>query len=400
MQEDINEHDLLLAEEEEDKLEAKRRRRLLLLLLLLLLSVLCISALFCRYLMQPAPLPELFPLPVEINYSPHYLFSIYGVDKPVGVALSPQGDRLYVTETGGERLVKSFDSEGDPLDVFAPPRTGAGGRSPVYLDTDSSGRVFVTDRLQNAIFVYDAGGIYLDSILSLDLTLSEYIAKHAGALPPGTTFAYSVFEPEVHFQRPGEAEQLIPAPDPAGWSPLGVRLDGTDRMLLTNILVDHHMVCEIPAEVIMAPSWQEFDPPENTFGAYGQGDGDLLFPNTAVTDSQGRIYVSDGNNGRISAWDGDGRFLFHFGQGTGDGALNLPRGIAIDGRDRLYVVDAVGQDVQVYDVSEPSPVFLFALGSFGLGDGQFNYPNDIAISTNGRLYIADRENHRVQVWSY
>ena len=139
------------AEEEEEK-----RRKLLLLLLLLLMLLFCVGIVFVRYLLQPAPLPELLPLPVNVNPAPHYLFSIYGVESPVGVAISPQGDRIYVTETGGERLVKIFDQDGDPLGSFAPPRTGQfGDRSPVYLATDSTGRVFVTDRAQHAIFVYD-----------------------------------------------------------------------------------------------------------------------------------------------------------------------------------------------------------------------------------------------------
>jgi len=120
----------------------------------------------------------------------------------------------------------------------------------------------------------------------------------------------------------------------------------------------------------------------------------------AVVDSQNRIYVADGNNGRVSAWDAQGRYLFQFGRGSGDGELSLPRGMFIDGRDRLHVVDAVDQNVKVYDVSGQEPIFLYAFGDWGLEDGLFNYPNDIVLDGSGRLYIADRENNRVQVWSY
>ncbi|MEW5958853.1 MAG: hypothetical protein AB1801_14060 [Chloroflexota bacterium] len=372
-------------------------------LLLLLLLLGCICALFGRYIQQPEPLPEMLPLPVEVNYPPHYVFSIYGMDKPVGVTLSPQGDRLYVAETGGERMVKIFDRDGDPLGSFAPPRTRSGERSPVYLATDKTGRVFVTDRLQHAVFVYDREGTYLDTILGPNLTLSEYVSKHAGGdlQPPADTIAYNLFQPDVYYQKLGEFEQTLPAPDPVTWSPLGIRFDGSGKMLLTDVASEgFNVIREFPAEVVLAASWQEFDPPESKFGAYGQGNGQFLFPNAAVADSQGRIYVSDGNNGRISAWDGQEHFRFHFGQGSGDGALSLPRGAAIDGRDRLHVVDAVGQNVKVYDVSGEEPAFLFTFGDWGLGDGQFNYPNDIVLDANGRLYIADRENNRVQVWSY
>ena len=136
------------------------------------------------------------------------------------------------------------------------------------------------------------------------------------------------------------------------------------------------------------------------FGATGEEDGQFLFPNGAIQDAQRPVYVSDGNNGRISVWQADGQFLFNFGRGTGEGALSLPRGLTIDERQRLYVVDAVGQDVKVYDLTGEQPDFLFTFGEFGVEDGQFNYPNAIAVDGTGRLYIADRENNRIQVWTY
>jgi sugar lactone lactonase YvrE len=396
-----NSETLVETREQVEEEKEKRRKRWLLLLLLVLLLLLCgVGALFVRYLLRPAPLPELLPLPVKVNLPPHYLFSIHGVDKPGGVTLSPQGDRIYVAETGGERLIKVFDRDGEPLGSFAPPRTRPGERSPVYLATDSIGRVYVTDRLQHGVFVFDQNGTYLDTILGPALTLSEYIAKHVGGLQPGATFAYSVFESDVYYQKAGEAEQTLPAPNPAAWSPLGVRNDGTDKLLVTDVARGSHAVREFPDSVILGDSWQDFDPPEITFGTYGQDNGQLNFPNAAVPDSQGRVYVSDGNNGRISVWDGQGGFLFHFGLGVGEGAFSLPRGAAIDARDRLHVVDAVGQHVKVYDVSGPEPDFLFVFGGWGLGDGQFNYPNDVALDTTGRLYVVDRESDRVQVWSY
>ena len=369
------------------------------------MSLFClVGAIFVRYLLRPAPLPELLPLAVNVNPAPHYLFSIYGVESPVGVAVSPQGDRIYVAETGGERLVKIFDQDGDPLGSFAPPRTSQfGDRSPVYLATDSTGRVFVTDRAQHAILVYDSDGNYLDTILGPDLTLSEYVFKHVEGLQVGDSFAYNLFEANVYIRLAGSEDELtFPAPDPSAWSPLGIRIGETGRMLLTDVASESfNVVRVIPSNAVMAASWQEFDPPEIVFGEYGHGNGQFIFPNVAVSDSQGRIYVTDGNNGRVSVWDSAGRFLSHLGLGVGDGALSLPRGAAVDNSDRLYVVDAVGQNVKVYDVSEAETSFLFTFGDWGASNGQFNYPNDIAIdSVTGRLYVTDRENHRVQVWLY
>jgi sugar lactone lactonase YvrE len=385
---------------QEEAEERKRRRRLLVVLGLSLLALSCTITTIVRYVTRPVPLPDLLPAGVEINYAPHYLFSIYGLDKPVGVALSPDGDRLYVAETGGERLVKIVDRDGSVLGSAAPPRTGQAERSPVYLATDSSGRVFVADRLQHALFVYDREGRYLDTILGPDLTLSEHVLRHTQGAGAGAVFAYDAFETVVYYLQAGEGERALAPPEAPGWSPLGVRIDASGRMLVTDVSNGGHSVWEIPADVLRAPSWHDFDPHGNAFGIEGQGDGHFSFPNVAVAGSMGRIYVTDGNNGRISVWNDRGGFLYDFGQGAGEGALNLPRGAAIDARDHLHVVDAVGQCVKVYDVSERKPRFLFAFGGWGAGDGQFNYPNDIALDATGRLYIADRENNCVQVWSY
>ncbi|MFN2289977.1 MAG: hypothetical protein ACK2UC_02180 [Anaerolineae bacterium] len=376
------------------------RPRLAGLLAVLLVSLTCTTTLFVRYLLRPAPLPDLLPLAVDLDYPPHYLFSVHGLDQPVGVAYSPQQERFYVAEAGGQRLIKAFDLEGNLLAAFAPPRTQASQRAPVYLATDDHGRIFVTDRLQGAIFVYDADGAYLDTILSPDLTLSKYIAELTEGVMAGRTFAFNRFEPEVHYYEASSVEHTLPAPGPAAWSPLGLRIDAQGRGLLTDVASSRHCVREIPADVIQSPSWYYFDPAYRVYGETGQEAGQLLFPNSAVADSQGRIHVVDGNNSRISVWDEGGEFLFFYGQGAAEGTLNLPRGAAIDEHDRLHIVDAVGQCVRVYDVSGAEPQFLFDFGAWGLDDGEFNYPNDIALDESGRLYIADREGNRIQVWSY
>ena len=380
--------------------DEKKRRLLLLLLILLVLLLCCVSTLFLRYLQKPEPLPEMIPLIEEVDYPPHYLFSIYGVDKPVGVSASLDGERIFVSETGGERLIKAFDREGEPLFSFAPPRTRSGERSPVYQAIDSSDRLFVSDRLQHAVFVYDMDGNFLDSILTPDLTLSEYIAKHTGGLPDGSIFSFSVFQNDVYYQKPGEQEQLLPAPDRSSWSPLGLSFLQNGSLLLTDVTDDANTLRIIPSSTMSLSDWLVFDPSEIKFGETGQGEGQFLYPNAAVTDSQNRIYVSDGNNGRISVWDSSHAFLFALGKGTGDDAFSLPRGMALDESERLYVVDAVGQDVKIYDVSGEQPRYLFSFGELGIADGQFQYPNAIAIDATGRLYIADRENNRIQVWSY
>ncbi len=393
--------ELALEQETEEQEREKRRRRLLMLLLLLLLLLLfCVGILFCRYLQRPEPLPELLPVPADLNYPPHYLFSIYGMDKPVGVAVSPDGSRIYVTESGGERLIKVFSRDGEPISAFAPPNTRPGERSPVYVAVDATGRIYVSDRLQHTLNLYDPSGAFLDSLLGPELSLSAFVGQEIGELGEVARFSYNIFRKEVLVQLGEGPEQSIPGPEGALWSPLGIRIDASGALLVTDVVEARNAVYIYPAEITRARSWQNLQVTPFIFGETGQEAGQFLYPNSAVADSQGRIYVTDGNNGRISTWDPEGNFLFNFGRGGGDSSISLPRGAFIDGSDRLHVVDAVGQNAKVFDVSGPEPDFLFTFGDWGLDDGLFNYPNDIALDDTGRLYIADRENHRIQVWSY
>ena len=173
---ETNVEDILESEDLGDQ-EERRRKRLLWLLLLLLFLLCCAVSLFVRYLNEPAPLPDLLPGPVgdAVSYPPHYLFSIYGVESPLGIAISPDETIIYVAEADGQREVKMYDREGNLLNAISPPLVRTTERTPVYLATDPSGYLYVTDRMQNVVHVYDRNGTYLDTLIRSDLALSEFL---------------------------------------------------------------------------------------------------------------------------------------------------------------------------------------------------------------------------------
>ncbi|GMR10917.1 MAG: hypothetical protein BMS9Abin28_1741 [Anaerolineae bacterium] len=318
--------------------DARNRRRLALLALLLLL-LLCVSSAGISYLFNQKPLTAILPPAPAVAGAlrPHYLFSIYGVQTPVGVAVTPGGDRIYVAENGGDRLIKAFDRDGNFQFSFTSPGTTSLERAPVYIALAPDGRVFVSDRRQRAIHIFDAGGNYI-----------------ADFPPPGRN---------------------------ASWSPLGIGFRGDD-FFVTEVAKHQAYVFDGGGALKMM------------LGGEGKNPGQFWFPNGIAEDDQGSIYIADGNNGRLQVFDEQGRLQ------TVQTAMSLPRGIWIDNENRLYVVDAVGQTIHTYGLYSDELRYLFSFGDMGFGDGEFNFPNDIAVDETGRIYIADRENHRVQVWSY
>ncbi|NOT04177.1 MAG: hypothetical protein HOP27_06220 [Anaerolineales bacterium] len=385
----------------EDKQDERKRRKLLLLLILLLSLLCCVGYFFVRYLLKPEPLPEmLVPLTGAISYPPAYVSSIIGLDGPVGVAVSPDGQRIYAVESTGERLIKMFDRNGNFIKSFAPPGTSNSNRKPAYIAVDAAGRVFVNDTYNNVVAIFDADGNFLDGMIDKDLTLSEFVTAQVGsALPQGTLYYFNNITKTVDYKLPDQEAKSVPGPQQTEWSPLGLRFDPDGNLLVTNIISGKHGVLIYSAADING-SLLGFNPQIKEFGVEGKENGQLSFPNSVVVDSLGNFYVSDGNNGRVSVWTIDMQYKTFFAFGSNEDSLNLPRGIWMSDKDRLHVADSVGQYIRVYDVSGSEPKFLFNFGEFGTLEGEFNFPIDICIDAGGRLYIADRDNNRIQIWSY
>jgi DNA-binding beta-propeller fold protein YncE len=392
--------------------ESRKRRRLLLILLWLLLLCCCLGILIGRYLLKPQPLPDLLiPTQVGICLQPRYQSSISNVDGPVAVAGSPDGQRIYVAEGAGKRLVKVFDRNGSLLFTFAPPGTDPANREPKYMAVAPDGRVFLVDRTSSGIDIYDADGKFIDAIIGQHMTLSKYIVGKLGKLPEGLEILhYEGINRVLTFKANGVATQDIevtfPADEPQ-WSPLGLRFNANGDLIYTDTTTGMHSVRVISAADLNVGSASAsaplvaFNPFISHFGSEGKAKDQLSFPQSVVLDGQGNFFVSDGNNGRITEWTPDMKYKTFFGFGSAvNGALNLPRGMWMAPRGCLLVADAVGSLIRVYNISGNEPALAFELGGYGIAEGQFNYPVDVYLDGTGRLYIADRGNNRIQVWSY
>jgi DNA-binding beta-propeller fold protein YncE len=176
-------------------------------------------------------------------------------------------------------------------------------------------------------------------------------------------------------------------------------------------------------------------------GGRGTGKGELDSPTGIAVDSNGNVFVTDTNNGRIEKFSLTGAFLDIMGtKGSGQGQLGAPNGIALDHVGNIYVADAsnhlvqklsadgkliaewkgpdpgfygprriaIGPDDSIYVVDQghtrivkfsPDGHVLTVWGTKGSGDGQFDDPASVAVDrATYKVYVADPHNKRIQVF--
>ena len=132
----------------------------------------------------------------------------------------------------------------------------------------------------------------------------------------------------------------------------------------------------------------------DTYGSWGEGDGQFIWPVSIVMDRDQRLFISDEHLHRVTIMSTDGEFMSKWGEiGSGDGELDGPSGLAFDSNNELLVVDSRNSRVQRFTVDGE---FLHAFGTAGSDPGQFNLPWGVGVDRGDNIYVADWGNDRIQ----
>ena len=84
-------------------------------------------------------------------------------------------------------------------------------------------------------------------------------------------------------------------------------------------------------------------------GGRGKGREELEFPRGVTVDANDLMYISDGNNKRVSVFTCGGQFVTSFHrEGEGKEVFDLPTGVATDTSGVVYVCDCNNDHVQLF----------------------------------------------------
>jgi|GEM_PF-509891 len=293
------------------------------------------------------------------------------VHRPFDVHVGIDGS-IYVTN-GMQGSVMRFHPERRDAERMTP--TGAGVLvKPMGLSGDDQGLLYVADPVQRRVVALTAQGDFVRAYGGQGVLLNP-VDVAVSAAGDRIYVADSYLHQVVVFAGDGTLLRRI------GRDQGSIEEKQERRALLASAA---------PGHPVSEPS----DLTDNR----GNGPGEFRYPAFIDVGPDGTVYVSDGMNFRVQAFDREGEFRFAFGrQGDAPGAFARPKGLAVSTEGHVYVADAAFNNVQIFDAEGQ---LLLSFGAIGGGPGQLWLPLGLAIDASDRIYVADRYNSRIQMYQY
>lgn len=297
---------------------------------------------------------------------------------------------------------------------------------PSGIAINSQGHIYVSDKINNRIQVYDSGRNTVKDIISygndqkfsqphgisIDRNDNIYIADlgnnrivvldHDGKLKfEFGSFCHAVSE--EHCYDPDE-EGPLKKGDGQFHSPYGIALDSKDNIYVTDVTSSYVQKFNSTGDFLA--KW----------GGRGTSDINFLSPHGITVDNSDLVYIVDRGNNRIQVFDSNGNREKTFDNSLYDvNVFDEPNGISFDKTSNLLYITNAGEDNFV--VLTTKGEFKTKIGSrcdvanidkcidgdgngpSSKGDLQFNDPREIAIDKDKRIYVVDGFNHRIQIFT-
>ena len=272
------------------------------------------------------------------------------LNQPRGIALSADGERIYVVDMGNAR-VEQFSSLGEFIDLWgdaADPdvtlaRTDS-GLGPTGVAVGPDGLIYIADTWNHRIVVLDESG---------------HLVREVGS------FADTQDSPDS-------------SPEPGGFfGPRDIAV-ANDEIYVVDTGNERVQVFALDGTFLR--SW----------GGYGSEPSQFIEPVGIAVDPQGQIYVADSGNARISIFSNTGVPIDQWGVDAWVGNQYFEPYLAFDDAGNLYASSSATGSVEVFD---PDGIPLPAIRTV---DGEaLEQPVGLAWSPQGELLISDKGRNAV-----
>lgn len=264
--------------------------------------------------------------------------SAFRFQRPFGVAVDKRGTVLIGDAQAAN--VRRFDFSARRVEWFAP---GFAFRRPMGLAVDGRGDVYVADGGRGVVLVFDESGRYLRSIGQDCLQNPSYLAINRSLqrlyVADGTNQTILVFscsgEFLFEFGGAGSAPGRFAVPQ-------GVAIDEAGRIFVADMLNARIQVFTADGSYLYA------------FGVQGAEYWNFENPRGLCLTSDGLLHIVDFRKGLLLGYTREGEFVYALGK---DGqrtshplAFSTPIALAEDAQGRLYIIDQLNKRISVWQL--------------------------------------------------
>jgi len=277
----------------------------------------------------------------------------------------------------------------------------AGLSRPLNMSVDANNNLYVAEENAGRLSIFDSNGEFVRTFGQLGSEPGSFIRPNSvqitsdGNILVADTWNYriqlmsQVGDVLASWGQPGEFGFDAPAlPSDGFWGPRDVTIDGEGRVYVADTGNKRMRVYEI----VNGQAQYVLD-----IGSGGSGLGELDEPSSLrVHPVDGRVFIADTWNRRISVFNREGAFLDSFRVRGWYGDLNAQPYLALDvNRDLIYVTDSDAGRVLVYDLQGNCQGSFGELGTSSPTLSQFNVIGGITVDNDGFVYVSDAGAGRV-----